>query len=719
MLEEAVGRIRLPVAAALLCSFSAVAMSAEGTGLEDRGSAGDAAASEGLEEVVVTAQKRVENIQKTAAAVTAVSGESLVMSGITDLPAASALVPSARFQVEGQSTQVFLRGVGSNLDYVNIDQTVAFNFNNVYIPREGTSASFFDISQFEVLPGPQGTLYGRSALGGTVNVNFNRPSHSWETDVVLETGDYDLAHLTAVQNVPVTADFSVRAAVDYTYHSGYDTSGADSANNIAARISGLYSMGSGSWIYLWAYGEGKNGNVPNLVNRGTDPATGTFSPNAYLHSNNPWNDTYQGSLAQFAIFGQPQPQNIDYENYAIGGEAQFALGGNVTLTYIPSYFYLKEDYIQWDSAITQENDLHIEQLTQELRLAGDVGKLTWLAGVYGYRVKSAQLVKALLGTPAEGTYGNITGDEEKGVAEFGQVTYSILEPLRLTVGGRYSIDQRIGAGFSPDTGAPFNFDGTFRHFDYKAGFEYDLAAGAMAYASFQTAYQPGTYEQFAATPGQSNRVEPATLHAVTAGIKSQLLDRRVQVNNEVFSYDYHNFFAQAFDNNLHFNPLFNAKKVRIYGDELKVTVRPTPDDLINTSVAWTHARNVDFTTPSGQNFDGLSPAYAADWTAGFSLQHNFRLSSGGFVALEGDARYESSFWADYAHSPGLRQPASTKGNASVTYHSQADRWTAGLWVKNISNVAVMAAGASGGIPGPANVYLQPPRTYGVRFTYNQ
>jgi iron complex outermembrane recepter protein len=111
MLERAVARIRIPVAAAaMLCWHSVFAIAGNGTGLEEHGRAEDAAASEGIEEVVITTQKRAENIQKTAAAVTAVTGESLVMSGITDLPAASVLVPSARFQVEGQSTQVFLRG---------------------------------------------------------------------------------------------------------------------------------------------------------------------------------------------------------------------------------------------------------------------------------------------------------------------------------------------------------------------------------------------------------------------------------------------------------------------------------------------------------------------------------------------------------------------------------------------------------------------------------
>ena len=85
-------------------------------------------------------------------------------------------MPSVRFQAENASTELYIRGVGSTLDLPNIEPPNAFNFNGVYIPREGTSVGLFDIDSIELLPGPQGTLYGRAALGGAVNVEFNRPT---------------------------------------------------------------------------------------------------------------------------------------------------------------------------------------------------------------------------------------------------------------------------------------------------------------------------------------------------------------------------------------------------------------------------------------------------------------------------------------------------------------------------------------------------------------
>jgi iron complex outermembrane receptor protein len=147
------------------------------TALTARIALADAAdSSEALAEITVTAEKQSQNLQKTAAAVTAISAETLLDAGVTDLRAAQKLVPSVRFQAEGNNTQVFIRGVGANLDQANVEPNVAFNFAGTYLPREATSAGFFDVEQFEVLPGPQGTLYGRSAIGGTINVT---PHAAW------------------------------------------------------------------------------------------------------------------------------------------------------------------------------------------------------------------------------------------------------------------------------------------------------------------------------------------------------------------------------------------------------------------------------------------------------------------------------------------------------------------------------------------------------------
>src|ERR1700731_4453474 len=176
-----------------------------------------AAESDALAEITVTAQKQVQNLQKTPAAVTAISADTLIEAGVNSLIEAEKLVPSGGFQAEGDNTQVFIRGVGANLDFPNVEPNVAFNFAGIYLPREADSAAFFDVQQLEILPGPQGTLYGRSAIGGTINLTPTKPGFNNDGETVLEVGNHSLVHVTTTQNVKASDSVALRAAVDYAY----------------------------------------------------------------------------------------------------------------------------------------------------------------------------------------------------------------------------------------------------------------------------------------------------------------------------------------------------------------------------------------------------------------------------------------------------------------------------------------------------------------------
>ena len=163
----------IAIASPAFAQDQGAAASAQGDGGRREASTGSSNPSD---EIIVTANKRTENLQDTPAAITAISSDLMVAAGVSDIRAVQAFVPSARFQQESTSTQVYIRGVGSTLDFPQLEPPTAINFNGIYIPREATSVGLYDIAQVEVLPGPQGTLYGRSSLGGIVNVNFARPS---------------------------------------------------------------------------------------------------------------------------------------------------------------------------------------------------------------------------------------------------------------------------------------------------------------------------------------------------------------------------------------------------------------------------------------------------------------------------------------------------------------------------------------------------------------
>lgn len=691
--------------------------------------------SGGIEDIVVTAQKRSENLQKTPAAVTAVDGIALTQKGITNLSAAQELVPGARFHQEGNTTQVFLRGVGSNLDFANVQPSVAFNFNGTFVPREGTSVGLYDIERFEALPGPQGTLYGRSAIGGIVNVTFKRPEFTNSASFNLEAGNYDLAHATVVGNLALSDSFALRAAIDYNYRDGYMFTNSDSRKDFSARLSALWEPTDALSIYWWGYMARKNGNTPNLVNKGSRAVydangnlTGfVYDENAFL-TDDPYDDVRPGQLASTAPFGQPTTSTQDYDNWVTGAQIDLKLSDSITLTYIPGYFFLDTTTnVYWLGVLPAYKHDEYHSTTHELRLAGDSGKLNWLLALYGYRtVQNGQAVvgtavgpggPAIPGTPFPFFSSNVLRNRLQGGAVFGQATYSFTDSLRLTVGGRYGIDDTKANGIAlDDQVTPYVYDRRINRFDYKVGAQYDVTSRIMFYVQYQTGYQPATFNEVADLPGRTNRVETGKLKSVSGGFKSRFFNNTLQINNEVFYSVYNDLAMQAYDASALFNPIFNASKVTIPGNQLDILWEPTRNDRVNLSVSYIKYRNKDFITPTGQNFNGLSGPYAADWTISGGLSHDFQMRNG-YIRASADARYESKWWADFVHNLGTRQDPYAKLNADLTYYSEDGRYNFGIWGRNLTNKVVIAATAAAGIPGPATAYLDSPRTYGIRAGY--
>lgn len=683
--------------------------------------AADAAApaNDALAEITVTAEKQSTNLQKTAAEVTAIPADILVDAGITDLRQAQMVVPSVRFQAEGNNTQVFIRGVGANLDFPNVEPNVAFNFAGIYLPREATSAAFFDVAQLEVLPGSQGTLYGRSAIGGTINLTPAKPGFNNDGETLLEVGNYDLVHATVTQNIRASDSVALRAAVDYAYDNGYETTGADSKNDLSVRLSTLINPSDKLSIYFWAQGAEKRGFTENLVNKGTNPVTGAYCEMCYFYKN-VWNDTRTGPFAQDQApfggpFGTTDAQRNHYKTDMVGGQIDYQFDGAV-LSYIPSYLYLDARPLYWLSAIQSTNTAHYNQLTQELRMAstGD-GPWKWLGGLYYYNSRNSGSEYLFTNEPFSFYQTNVDGDRLKGESLFGQVTYSVTDSFRITGGGRASSTDRTAHGFEVVAlgGLPYDFDKTYRHVDWKVGVEQDLTPKVMLYGVVQTGFQPGTFNALPNTSTFSNEVQPEKLISYTAGIKSRWLDDRLQINDELYYYDFHNLIIQSYSISAPYNLIFNGDKVAIRGNQLDVLTRVFTDDQANFNVAYSHARNVNVVDSAGNNYDGLAPAYAPDWVVEAGYTHNTPIGSATLRAHI-DWRFESAWYADYVHNKGTEQTASSKGDATLTY--DATSWSAGLWVKNITNKAVIAATAAAGIPGPATAYLEDPRTYGVRFS---
>jgi iron complex outermembrane receptor protein len=713
-----------------------------------------------IEEIVVTAEKREENVQKVAASVSVIDAANLEARGIVDLRGLSNLLPMAQLNMEGSTTQIFIRGIGQTSDSDTNSPAVAANIDGVYTPRFVLSSSLFDVSQIEVLSGPQGTLYGRNAAGGAVNVTTKLPTDQFENVGFVEVGNYRSEHIFNALNVPVSNDLQIRAAVDSNSHNGYITNGQDDLDTIAARLVAQYKPQDNFSMVL-------RGEYQNAGGKGSSSILAPL-----LDSQNPW---YQPTVPGEHFFNKERV-------YKASAEFKYDVGGpqNITLTYIPAYI---DYWFHFNIPIGQpvayfpnpgvpDNplagfyatlDVHdsARQITNEFRVNGGDRNLKWIFGLYQLHlgVSAPGLASFDVGNPAVYSggpaqpYAFATGGGEtydvvtnRAYAGFGEGTYSITDNLRLTAGVRYSYDDDATHGISqefvPIAGitlppSAYNLALSDHRVDWKGGVEFDVAPTSMAYVTVQTGFIDGGFNIDASTSSASS-FKPETLLAYTAGIKNRLFGGALQLNAEAFYYDYKDLQVSAFNVSTGGNDQYNVPRSEIHGLQLDGIYRVSPHTNFDANIGWLRAVITSGVLPpiavyscgvpgaipaelcspnSLINYKGQTLPNSPTISGSMGLTQQWDLPTGGFVEGRVATHYESSTWAFFAHLQGLEKPAYTKTDLSLTYHLPTNGWRFGLWVKNIENTATRVTPATTNVYGLQTWFLDPPRTFGLRLDY--
>lgn len=385
----------------------------------------------GLADIIVTATKVETTLQKTPQAIQTINGNVLTRQGVSSAQQLNKLVGGLQIESNGSSTSIFIRGVGSRVLTPSADPAVAFSVDGVYYARPlGTSATLFDLSRIEVVKGPQGTLYGRNATGGAVNVITNRPQLDRRTlDAEIEVGDYQSVRAMAAVNLPLGENVAFRLAGQTISRHGYLSDGYDDADLKSVRASLYLAPREGFSLYLSAdyahqggqgpgavpVGPGSNNNalttrfvVPNA------PYTGPSDPrvNAFLHAATPttaiplpFPGTFcvgvplngietPGSPAiltcnnPFGIADFNPDGFLDNDFYGVNATATLDVGIG-QLTAVGGYRGSKINTRFAVDPSPQNNKADINQFTGELRLASrpNSGRLKWLVGGFYLREK--------------------------------------------------------------------------------------------------------------------------------------------------------------------------------------------------------------------------------------------------------------------------------------------------------------------------------------------
>lgn len=657
-------------------------------------------------EILVTAQRREESVQTTPIAISVVNGDDLLRKNATGTEEILRDLPGVEIRKSPPGASIYIRGIATQQGGGELDPGISFSVDGVYNPFiESSFMAFYDIERVEVLKGPQGTLYGRNAIAGAVNVITKSPElGDFGGFAQASVGNYDYVGMTGALNVPLGDKAAFRIAGDFQDNKGYLNLGSDDLHSYAVRGKLRWEPTSNLNIELRGeYGDYRGkGNAPVKFPLGNDPWT------------------------QFPTAPNEPAQSA----WLAGASLQADLDlGFATLTYIPAYKRKKGNAATDGGGTFIRSYVYDDQHTQELRLASnDTTPVSWIVGGYYYR-----------GINDTGLAFFTTIDqhvETTSLAAFGQATVALTDAFRLTGGLRYTNDKKTEDGVNTLGGVIISelndINWSWNNWTWRAGAEYDVGPESMLYASVSTGFKAGGTSLVA---GPAAVFDPETLTAYEFGLKNRLFGNSLTLNLNAFYYDYENYQASFVAPNPDFGGatvrrIANAGNAKIKGAEVELMWQPTDFDRFRATVAYLDGEFGEYIVPTANpnvynDYSG-SDLSVVPWAVNASYSRDFPIGNDGHLVPQISARYNSGAWRDarqYAN-PGTWGPAGTRANAisfqdefvkldaNLSFSWNEDRYRISAYVKNITNKAVFTS-ASVGIVSSA--YLEPPRTFGASF----
>ena len=685
------------------------------------------AAGAELTEIVVTAEKVESTAQRTAASLDVVDSAALARQQIVEFKDLNSLLPNAQIVPVVNSLQITIRGIGSDFIDPRADPGVAASLNGLYFDRPLPNGfAFLDVARVEVLNGPQGTLYGRNAAAGALNIVTNMPSVDKFSGMAQVTyGALNEKDFTAVLNIPIADTFAFRIAYQRNRRDGYNGDYYDDVDSDTTRVSARWTPTDKLSVYLESdyLQTGGHGAVSTAWACPGAVPWSTYYPKACSTTGIPGSEPDTGQTATFVASDQV---HVDY-NFDW-----------VKLTSISGFVGTHQRYYNLPNGILFNETEIANSLdySQEFRLSGydnaaHRGGFAWQAGAYYF--DSSGNYNLNLNSPAFGPPTVFTALPQLAVAGFAQASYGLTDALRVTAGARYTEDHK---GLTDSAGS---IETRSNRVTYKGGLEYDLASDKMLYANVSTGYVAGGVNggslSLPVPEGvASPTFKPETITAYEVGSKNRFLDNRLQLNGDFYYYDFHNYQLTnpAFLNN---NPLANVLvidnvgQVTTYGFELNVDFAITAEDRLSAAVTRAHGTfgALNIVTAGGNPVTGFYPSVVTapdgsplvnlpEWSALLGYQHTWSLNGGSSIDFSVNSKISDKYpliVGSYAQDDTQR--AYTMTDASVSYHWPSNRYVLRGWVKNIENSPVDTYGQ---LAGFHNYGILPPRTYGLTVTAN-
>ena len=682
-----------------------------------------------LEEVVVTAQKREQNLQDIGVSVTAFSGAQMRKLGFVESNDLIAQTPGLEVSGYGGSAiaSFNIRGVGQNDYTANQEAPVALYIDEAYQSSNVTTRfSLFDVERAEVLRGPQGTLFGRNATGGLVHYITTRPSQELGGFVDVTLGEEGRRRVEAAAGGGLTDQVSGRLSMVYNEDDGLlkNDIGDDAqrADDWAVRGQLLIEPSEALSILLKAqYADedaAPNGwtlNVPSFFETDFFGYVDKIDGNPFTISND------------FDFYQKTEVINL-YANI------NWELGG-FTLTSVTDYQDIEHDYAE-DSDSTPDSVYHytqtadIEQISQELRLNWEGKRHRSVIGVYFLNI-DGDFTTEQSGTFYFGPdiFDEFAVQDTTTYAIFGQTEFDLTGQLALTLGVRYNNDEKDYTLTAPDFGFP-TYTGSLNEDDFnaKVQLDYKLNDNWLLYAGWNRGIKSGGFN-FPLTP-VSGDVLPYSGEILTsyeAGFKASLTDT-TRLNVSAYYYDYDDY--QAYNIDPFFNALLFNAEAEFYGGEIELVANPVEglDILLGASFSDTEITDLptDFNTfdpvtfapaqtyPTGKEKAPLAPDVTFNGLVRYSWP-----AFGGQLALQGDFRWTDDQKFNLSESVIVTESSYGILNARLDYTSGDEAWSAAIFVNNLTDEVYRTFGVDASLFfGSGEDVFAPQRWVGGNIRYN-
>ncbi|HEX3809862.1 MAG TPA: TonB-dependent receptor [Rhizomicrobium sp.] len=681
--------------------------------------AAEAASTDQIETVTVTAERRAENAQKVPIAINAISGDALTSQGINNTQDLAAAVPGLSIETDVGNTKIFLRGVGTTGKAIEND--VGLYVDGVYNPSQTASLlSLSNIDHVEVLKGPQGTLFGRNTLGGAVQIVTKTPSQDPSADISVGYGNYNTATLNFYGTTGVTENLATSLAVYYNRQSdgwGRDlTTGRelDTDNSLALSNKWVYTPDANTTATLSLFYAKDHNDVGQNWH---------FLPGAVGIDGV---STYKGFYNTLAD-GLSTLRTTQYGS-TFRLEHDFGWAHAVSISaYQDSRDTNAIDQDATPLPIVEANPTpeNSKVFSQELQLLSeDDSKLQWIAGLFYQDDKFYTPGFYIYEGPTQVKL--VVNEPTKSYAAYGQASYEILPDTHLSVGLRYTADNKSADGqtFVDGTFAgALNQKEDFSKVTYHVSLDHQFTPDVMGYISYDTGYKSG---QFNIVSYTDPAVKPEGLKAYQGGVKTEFWDNRVRLNAAAFYYDWSNIqITQTVTGGV---KLLNAAAARMYGLDADVDALITDNFKIQGALSWLNGRYTDFPNapsyvpnvdgsgmPIGGNVlvtipnaKGYTTVESPSFTGYLAGNYTIPLSSG-TIDLNANVSYNSGFYWDPDNR--IKQPAYALVGAYVMWAPNEANWDVRVWGNNILDKKYYAfedAFSLGDIGAPAA-----PATYGV------